>query len=188
MRKTVFIIFALCFLCPKIDAQQFISMRAGYLSDKLPSSTVSRVFQDNNGFMWFGTLDGLCRYDGYRVITFRSDSDNPHLLTNNEISCFEEDHNNNLLIGTRKGFNILNKSTYKISSPDKPELNDQNIRYIKVTKNGDIWISIEDCIVRYDKDFNLIKSYENSLPRASINYFYEDNYNNLWALIWSHGQ
>lgn len=72
------------------------------LNNYLPSSTVLRVHCDREGFLWLGTKDGLCRYDGYRVLVFRSGLKTPDLLTNNEITCITENRNGYLFIGTKK--------------------------------------------------------------------------------------
>ena len=82
---------------------------------QLPSSSVQRVYQDREGFLWFGTLDGLCRYDGYSIRSFRSDMYNPNLLTNNDIQSLVEDNENNLWIGTKQGLNRLNKRDWRIT-------------------------------------------------------------------------
>jgi len=46
-------------------------------AEKLPSNSVIRIYQDKEGFMWFGTKDGLCRFDGYDVKVFRSSALTP---------------------------------------------------------------------------------------------------------------
>ena len=44
---------------------------------QLPVSAVHRIFQDSEGYMWYGTVNGLCRDDGYRVRIYRSDINTP---------------------------------------------------------------------------------------------------------------
>lgn len=53
--------------------------------DQLPSNSINRLYNDKEGYMWFGTKDGLCRFDGYIVKVFRSSSTNQNRLTNNSI-------------------------------------------------------------------------------------------------------
>ena len=76
-------------------------------NDKLPSNSVIRTFNDNDGYMWFGTKDGLCRFDGYDVKVFRSSAFTPGILTNNEIQCIAEDKNQRIWVGTFEGINII---------------------------------------------------------------------------------
>ena len=51
--------------------------------DQLPVNAIHRVFRDSEGYMWYGTVNGLCRDDGYHVKVFRSDIDTPGLLEDN---------------------------------------------------------------------------------------------------------
>ncbi|MFT3753238.1 MAG: two-component regulator propeller domain-containing protein [Paludibacter sp.] len=46
-------------------------------NDKLPSNSVIRIYNDKEGYMWFGTKDGLCRFDGYDMKIFRSSALTP---------------------------------------------------------------------------------------------------------------
>ncbi len=154
--------------------------------DQLPSNTVQRIFQDKEGFLWLGTLDGLCRYDAHRLLVFRSDVNNPDLLTNNEITCITEDLNNNLLIGTKSGLNVLNKKTYHISVFSDSLIHNQEIKSIKVTKDGCIWIGTTSGAYRYNPDFSL-KKYYDVLPATSVNSFYEDEDGNFWIMLWRDG-
>lgn len=158
------------------------------LIDQLPSNTVKRIFQDNDGYMWFGTLDGLCRYDGYRIITFRSDINNPDLLLENEISCLEEDHHNNIWIGTSRGINILNKKNYKITHFNNEYINNKEIRAIKVSRDGNIWVGIYGAILCFNPDFTLRKAYLNRESYTpNINSIYEDQDGNVWISLTNRG-
>ena len=52
------------------------------LEQGLSQSTVHAIFQDSEGFMWFGTNDGLNKYDGYNFTVYRHAPENPHSLSN----------------------------------------------------------------------------------------------------------
>ncbi|KAA6325459.1 Sensor histidine kinase TodS, partial [termite gut metagenome] len=157
------------------------------LIDQLPSNSVSRIFQDREGFIWFGTLDGVCRYDAYRILVFRSDLNNSNLLTNNKITCFAEDGNGRLLIGTQKGINILDKKNYRIRHWESEEIRDQWIKSMTVASDGSIWIGTLTQIYRYNPDLSLRKQYDNSLPASSINSIFEDATGDLWVALWRAG-
>lgn len=159
---------------------------------QFPSNSVQRIFQDKDGYMWFGTLDGLCRYDAYRLLTFRSNLNNPTLLTNNEITCISEDRKNNLWIGTREGLNILNRETFKITHFDDPNVRKQHIRSILTASDNTIWLGLGNGIYRYNSDFKLLKAYPTgipmgSLPNNGINSISEDSEGNIWVLLWRGG-
>lgn len=163
-----------------------ISVSPVPIYDQLPSNSVQRVYQDKEGFLWLGTLDGLCRYDGYKITVFRSNLNNPGLLTNNEITCITED-SLHLWIGTKKGINILNKRTCGIEHfPDK-QIEEENIKYMITASDGSIWVGTSNKILRYGADLKLIKKYDAALPFTSTNFIYEDNDHNLWAGFWNNG-
>lgn len=69
----------------------------------LSNNFVRCIYQDKNGFMWFGTYDGLNRYDGYDFKIFRNNFKNNRSLINNWINAINEDAKGNLWIGTRQG-------------------------------------------------------------------------------------
>ena len=70
------------------------------IDDGLSQSVVISALQDSRGFMWFGTQDGLNRYDGKRIHVFRNDPDDPSSLINNSIFCLAEDDSGYIWIGT----------------------------------------------------------------------------------------
>jgi ligand-binding sensor domain-containing protein/signal transduction histidine kinase/CheY-like chemotaxis protein/AraC-like DNA-binding protein len=79
----------------------------------LSNNEVNCVFQSQNGFMWFGTFDGLNRYDGYNFKIYRKKLGDKNSLLNNRIQCIAEDDANHLWIGTMSGVSIYNPSEEK---------------------------------------------------------------------------
>lgn len=157
------------------------------LNNYLPSSTVLRVHCDREGFLWLGTKDGLCRYDGYRLLVFRSGLKSPDLLTNNEITCIAENKNGYLFIGTKKGINILDKRTYQIIPVIHNDLKDQEIRTMIVDSDGWIWVGTLTSVFRCSADFSFCKRYDSTLPVTSVNSIYEDTDKNIWVTLWERG-
>ena len=83
----------------KIDSEHLT------IEDGLSQSSVFAILQDNRGMMWFGTWDGLNRYDGYRFTIYKYDPHNPQSLSNNEIRALHEDSQGVHWVGTMKGLN-----------------------------------------------------------------------------------
>jgi hypothetical protein len=73
------------------------------IEEGLSESVVNCILQDSKGFMWFGTQDGLNRYDGYTFVIYRPDLDDPNSLSDRWITTLHEDTHGNLWIGTRNG-------------------------------------------------------------------------------------
>ncbi len=188
----LFLIQYIIFLTP-CKAQDNISVRQLPILDQLPSNSVYRILQDKDGYMWFGTQDGLCRYDGYQIKIFRSDLNNPDLLTSNEITSLSQDVKGNIWIGTNEGLNILDINTFKITKHPDKTLNNKYIAAIIPAKDSTIWVGYYNGIKRYDKNGKLLGNYSHndnnpeSIPDASINNIYEDTYQNIWSMSWGHG-
>ncbi|KAF2515566.1 two-component regulator propeller domain-containing protein [Flavobacterium foetidum] len=79
------------------------------LSDGLSNNSIISIYQDNEGFMWFGTYDGLNRYDGYNFKVFRNRINDKKSLSFNTIYNIEGDSKNNIWIGGTNGICIYDK-------------------------------------------------------------------------------
>ena len=75
--------------------------------DGLPTDEVQKIYQDKEGFLWFATRYGFCKYDGYQITVYKSSLNTPGLLTSNNIYCFADDNDGFLWIGTQEGLNTL---------------------------------------------------------------------------------
>ncbi|MCD9015539.1 two-component regulator propeller domain-containing protein [Parachryseolinea silvisoli] len=82
---------------------QFYYFRRYQVEQGLSNNTVYACLQDSKGFMWFGTVDGLNRFDGYTFKTFHYDDRDPYSIGSNAVRCLHEDNQGNLWAGTGKG-------------------------------------------------------------------------------------
>ncbi|MCK5101164.1 MAG: hypothetical protein KAR17_00060, partial [Cyclobacteriaceae bacterium] len=71
--------------------------------DGISDNRISCIIQDRKGFMWFGTMDGLNKYDGYKFTIYKNDPNDSLSLGNNFITALYEDHVGELWIGTLRG-------------------------------------------------------------------------------------
>ncbi|NQZ10937.1 MAG: GGDEF domain-containing protein, partial [Algicola sp.] len=86
------------------------------IKDGLSQSVVNSIIQDSKGFLWFATVDGLNRFDGYSFKIFRNDPNNAASISNNYITTLYEDAQGRLLIGTRGGgLNRLDPDTERFT-------------------------------------------------------------------------
>jgi ligand-binding sensor domain-containing protein/two-component sensor histidine kinase len=74
------------------------------VDDGLSQSTVFATLQDSRGYMWFGTIDGLNRYDGYNFIVFTNNPSDSTTISDNAITNIFEDSHKQLWIGTVNGY------------------------------------------------------------------------------------
>ncbi len=191
-RLTGLFIFAALFVFP-LRGEMQVSFEYFPYMDQLPSSSVRRVLQDSEGYMWFGTLDGVCRYDGYQVRTFRSDMHNPSLLTNNDIQSLAEDKQNRIWIGTKQGINLLDRNTLNITPFEESPVQGDNINALACDDKGNMWIATSRGLFCYDNTRNLLKAYwsdpydEKTLPDQTISYVSKDKQGNIWIMFWNGG-
>ncbi|MDR3008350.1 MAG: response regulator [Sphingobacterium sp.] len=76
----------------------------------LSNSSVKTIYQDSQGYMWFGTFDGLNRYDGHEMKVYRNQLRNNKSIPHNYIYCIAEDRDKNLWVGTGQGVGIYNRN------------------------------------------------------------------------------
>lgn len=127
---------------------------------QLPSGEIYCNFQDSEGYMWYGTEEGLCRDDGYAIKTFRSDFHTPELIRSNIVTCITEDKKKRIWFGTKRGVYILDKTQYHIFPLADDEIKEWSIANIISTSDSTIWISGNNSILRYDMHQKRIGTYE----------------------------
>ena len=118
-----------------------ISPEAGLTENSIPA-----IIQDSQGFMWFGTPNGLYKYDGYNFTVFRNNYINPFCLSENSITYLFEDSEELLWIGTEEDLNILDRKTGKfynfLNSYHKQENSSSDLKVNSITEddNGVFWV------------------------------------------------
>jgi signal transduction histidine kinase/ligand-binding sensor domain-containing protein/CheY-like chemotaxis protein/AraC-like DNA-binding protein len=98
------------FFSPFIAFSQDYSVLFLDVSDGLSNNSITKIYQDKEGYMWFGTYDGLNRYDGYNFKVFRNEINNPNSISNNTIYSLEGDVSRHIWIGGNKGASIYDKT------------------------------------------------------------------------------
>ena len=78
------------------------------IDDGLSQSSVTCLIQDSKGFLWFGTEDGLNKYDGYNFFVYYYDQDDSNNIYDNWINSIFEDKSGTIWIGSNHGLNRYN--------------------------------------------------------------------------------
>ena len=118
--------------------------------DGLSQTSVLCILQDRRGFMWFGTQDGLNKYDGYEFTVYRNDPENPNTLSSNFVRALIEDRNGIVWIGSRGGgLSRYDPTTGRFKNylheKDNPgTLSGNSIFDIHESRTGVLWIATED--------------------------------------------
>jgi ligand-binding sensor domain-containing protein/signal transduction histidine kinase/DNA-binding response OmpR family regulator len=115
LRLTILVGLIFCFW-GKISAQERILFRNYTVTDGLKSNTIWTISQDEQGYMWFGTKDGLSRFDGYQFKSFKLDKTNPSSIGNNFIRKIFKYDAKTYWIGTEEGVYVLDleKESFKL--------------------------------------------------------------------------
>ena len=155
----------------------------------LSNNYVNAVIQDQYGFMWFGTNDGLNRYDGYNFKIFRNEPDDSNSISENSIHTLLEDEKGEIWIGTKSG--VLNKYNPRTEKFTKIRLQstievDNGIESIYEDNLGNIWIGTHlEGLYRLNPKDNIIDHWNansnnpNSLSNNYVLSILEDNGGNI---------
>jgi signal transduction histidine kinase/ligand-binding sensor domain-containing protein len=152
---------------------------------------VSAILQDHAGFMWFGTTNGLDRYDGYSVVAYPNDPANPHSLSGNYIAALYEDHSGTIWVGTRSGLNAFDRRTelftrYLHNQADSHSLSSNSVLAIEEDRAGVLWIGTDSGLNRFDRASGTFSTYRHdeanpgSLSNDFVRAIEEDRSGVLW--------
>ena len=173
------------------------------INNGLSEGTISSITQDHQGFMWFGTMDGLDRFDGYEFMVFRHDPFDSTSLSDNSITKLFMDSRNQLWVGTLHGglnlFDPLNNRFIHFLDPSADNEKDEGdyIRAIAEDAKGNLWIGVfgngiyefefgnkkmkglylPEKIIHYTKR----TGNDNGLGSNFINYIFPDKEGHLWV-------
>ncbi len=190
IHKEVFIAF--CFLL-LIPAQLRAEVDCYFELDKpreVPVDEVFCVFQDSEGYMWYGTKGGgICRDNGYSIKVFRSDFTTPEIISSNYITCITEDNKGCIWFGTKRGLYIIDKTTYLVEEVDDRNVKNKTIDAISATADGSVWVAVINKLYRFSTDDKQVEDYSlNWFGEAGkISQVYEDQEKNIWIVQWRGG-
>ncbi|MEN7547412.1 two-component regulator propeller domain-containing protein [Rapidithrix thailandica] len=158
----------------------------------ISNTHVTCIYQDHQGFLWLGTVDGLNRFDGYEYLPFK-DATGPanHSLSSNYITAIAEDAQQNLWIGTKYGLNRFDRATrtftsYYAHEHDSLALPNNNIEVIFLDQEGRLWIGSWGGLSQYLPQKDAFRNYQkeaqnpNSLSGNIINKIIQDHKGRLW--------
>jgi PAS domain S-box-containing protein len=159
----------------------------------LSQSAVNCLLQDSQGFMWFGTQDGLNKYDGYNFTVYKYDELNSHSLSDNFITSIYEDKSGTIWIGTDGGgLNKFDRQTeqfthYKDDHNNPNSLENNRVLSIYEDYLGTLWIGTDGGgLNKFDRQTEQFTHYKhnpdnaNSLSNNTVLSVYEDNLRTLW--------
>jgi signal transduction histidine kinase/ligand-binding sensor domain-containing protein len=138
------------------------------VEDGISQNNTITILQDSDGFMWFGSEDGLNKYDGENFTIYRNDPDNPNSLGDNWISAVHEDHLGALWIGTLNGGldrydRELNRFSHFTHDPNDPQsLSNNEVTTIYEDSGGVLWFGTRGGLDRFDRETGKFTHYQHN--------------------------
>lgn len=164
------------------------------IKDGLTQGIIHSIHQDKKGFMWFGTVNGLNRFDGYEFQTFKHSKSDTASISNDIINCIVEDNEGNLWIGTQDGLNCYNPvtesfKTYKNNLQDEKSVSNNYVKSLFLDEYGVLWVGTDMYLNRYNKDTDDFTQYDfgGFLKNTRIFDIHKDAYNDMWLATRSSG-
>jgi ligand-binding sensor domain-containing protein/serine phosphatase RsbU (regulator of sigma subunit) len=176
--KTALLVLLLWLIAPFAKAQTY-NFQTYSVKQGLPSSQILSIYQDNLGFMWFGTHGGgVCKFDGKKFITYTANDS----LASNYVYSISQDNEGHMLFGTDNGLSVFNGRTFRNFRTNQGLPHNRVWKVFK-DKKGKIWIGTKKgpCYI----ENGLIKSLpalnnDSCLQKNTIFNIYEDSKNNIW--------
>ena len=162
------------------------------LKEGLSQATINAILQDDQGYMWFGTEDGLNKYDGYNFTVYKHDSEDSLTLSDNFISAIHEDQNGDLWIGTRSGLDRFDRQTetfihYQHDPDDPMSLGGTWVSAVYEDRSGRLWVGTTSGLDLLDRDENGFIHYRHdpddpkTISNDYVRVIAEDQYGELWV-------
>jgi signal transduction histidine kinase/ligand-binding sensor domain-containing protein len=141
--------------------------------------------------MWFGTWNGLNRYDGYKFKVFKNEPGNPRSLSGVFVYALFKDHSGNLWVGTDDFLNRFDSGTegfthYKLDKPPTSGLSSR-VTHISEDSNGVLWLATFNGLFRLDPNSGTLKNYVHdpadpfTIGDNAIRSTGEDRHGNFWV-------
>lgn len=199
-RSTCLSLFLLCLIFALFNSQLAFSKTSRVtkferlsVEDGLSQASTTSIIQDKNGFLWFGTRDGLNRYDGYEFKIYRTDTDNINAISSNYVWSIYEDINGYIWVGTLGGgLNKFDPTTerfthFRHNKTNVNSLSNDSVYFITSDQSGYIWIGTADGLNRLDPKTNNFTLFHhdasdpNSLSSNFVVSILEDKQGTIWV-------
>ena len=128
----------------------------------LSNNQIHCILQDKQGWMWFGTSQGVCRFDGYKFTVFKNDPDDSTSLKGNLVRAIFEDSKGQLWMGTENGgLNKFNREKENFKHlfyyGENSLLKDASVTSLHEDASGILWVGTETSLFRIENESKLVE-------------------------------
>lgn len=192
---SIFVSFIISVVCCAQATGEHYYFKNLSIQNGLSQNTVNAILQDRKGFMWFGTKDGLNRYDGLSFRKFEYDESKKRSIGNNFITALYEDLEGNIWVGTDVGLYIyypekdtFRKFTQLSTGNTKVE---RSVSMISGDSWGRVWIAVESQgLFCYDLQKHVLQNHtltDYPLISTNVKCFAFDNSGTMWIGFYGDG-
>lgn len=152
--------------------------------DGLSSNTINVIIKDRFGYMWFGSEDGLSKFDGTRFTVYNHNAADTSTIPSNNVMAMYEDKDGRLWVGTSKGLSVYDRDRDVFQNINVTLGN--SARTICADYSGNLWIGTYTGLFRYNPANGASAYYsadnggENHLASNMIIAILEDSQRRLW--------
>ena len=173
-----------------LSANSNYSFKHYNINNGLSQNTVRAIYQDKQGFMWFGTKDGLNRFDGIKFENYKFTPDGN--LNDNVFHRILQDRHDNIWVATEEGVYIFDMHQEEFHRFNHLSNENDSVKGV-VTEmvldhDGDIWMSVEDVgIYHYSFENDLLQFYAIPLVQDGMKMvsLCPDNNGGVWVFPYS---
>lgn len=189
MKWYLSIIISLIIFSHKSYAQSSARFKVLDQSRGLSSGSITSIVQDEKGFLWIGTKNGIDRYDGFNFKVYSSGNSN---LAANDISCLRIDTHQRIWAGTiGGGVSVYDPAkdlftTFLFDPADQATISSNDIQVIFQDKAGSIWIGTEEGLNKFNEEDSTFTrmGFDAGNPKTlnsnKVMSVYEDEAGNFW--------
>ena len=186
MNKILSICLLLCAVLLLPHSTEAQRLRLFYLPTQrlLPVAQIHDIIQDNEGYMWYATPDGLCRDNGYQIDVFRPGQNDGGAMHDANILCLRQTNAHTILFGTDHGLYALDKHDYAIRPVALPVRGRCQTDAILVAHDGTVWVSADRQVLHLSRELKVMANFTDSHAGVSL---YEDRRHRVWHTQWQGG-
>ncbi|HKJ42118.1 MAG TPA: two-component regulator propeller domain-containing protein [Sunxiuqinia sp.] len=187
----VVILFLVVHVCSNVQAQTQLNFNHLSIEDGLSNNSVSCIFQDREGYLWFGTLNGLNRYDGQHFKTYHNVPGDSTSISNNKIRTITQDGLGYIWIQTYDNqihrLDPKNETILNFPAAFKRGWSDNSIKFLFESSSGVIWMyQLDKGCIRFvssadPNDYSIAYfNKSNALASNVLNFVNNDSHGHLW--------
>ena len=172
IRNAITLLFLLLYITPVTSQLPHYTTKNITTDNGLADNNIHCIIQDSYGFMWFGSEEGLHRYDGYTIEIFRHKASDPNSIAANVVRALYEDNFGRLWIGTDEGglsvFDLKTEQFLPLDNGADTELTSNDVYCIAPSADNHIWVGTKNGLNK------IAISANNQSPIKSVTHYYHD--------------